>query len=166
MDGFKTTEAVFGTRYGSIDTVFKNPDDEDYVRTPKGIAHFLEHKLFEDKDKNAFELYAKTGASANAYTSFDRTCYTFSCSENYLESLEVLLSFVQNPYFTKESVEEELEIIRQEINMCNDNPSWKVFFNMLKNMYRYNTIKEDIAGTYESISSITASDLYSNENVR
>ena len=92
MDGFSTTEALFGTKYGSINTIFKTNKDTDFVEVPEGIAHFLEHKLFENEDCDVFDLYAKTGANANAYTSFDKTCYLFSCSENYKESLEILLS--------------------------------------------------------------------------
>jgi len=160
MEGFSTVEALFGTKYGSIDTMFKTSADAEYTTVPEGIAHFLEHKLFENEDCDVFELYAKTGASANAYTSFDKTCYLFSCSRNYLASLEVLLSFVQNPYFTKESVDKEQGIIGQEINMCNDNPGWRVFFNMLRNMYSVHPVRIDIAGTVESIAEIDADLLY------
>ena len=117
MEGFSTTEALFGTKYGSINTCFKTNADKEFTTVPEGIAHFLEHKLFENEDCDAFELYAKTGANANAYTSFDRTCYLFSCSDNYKESLEILLSFVQNPYFTQETVDKEQGIIGQEIKM-------------------------------------------------
>lgn len=160
MEGFKTTEALFGTKYGSIDTTFKTKSDADYITVPEGIAHYLEHKLFENEDTDVFELYAKTGASANAFTSFDKTCYLFSCSENYLESLKILLSFVQEPYFTKETVDKEQGIISQEIKMTNDNPSWRVFFNMLKAMYHNHPVSIDIAGTVESISHINAELLY------
>lgn len=160
MEGFKTTEALFGTKYGSIDTTFKTKSDSNYITVPEGIAHYLEHKLFENEDTDVFELYAKTGASANAFTSFDKTCYLFSCSENYLESLKILLSFVQEPYFTKETVDKEQGIIAQEIKMTNDNPSWRVFFNMLKAMYHNHPVSIDIAGTVESISNITADLLY------
>ena len=104
MEGYSTTEALFGTKYGSVNTKFKTAGDSSYTVVPEGIAHFLEHKLFENEDCDVFELYAKTGASANAYTSFDKTCYLFSCSENYKESLDILLSFVQAPYFTQETV--------------------------------------------------------------
>jgi predicted Zn-dependent peptidase len=87
MEGFSTTEALFGTKYGSINTTFKTQSNEDYITVPEGIAHYLEHKLFENEDTDVFNLYAETGASANAFTSFDKTCYLFSCSENYLQSL-------------------------------------------------------------------------------
>jgi len=160
MEGFSTTEALFGTKYGSINTTFKTKADKDFVTVPEGIAHFLEHKLFENEDTDVFELYAKTGASANAFTSFDKTCYLFSCSENYTDSLRILLSFVQEPYFTKESVDKEQGIIGQEIKMCDDNPSWRVFFNMLNAMYHNHPVKIDIAGTVESIAKIDADLLY------
>lgn len=160
MEGFSTTEALFGTKYGSINTTFKTKADKDFVTVPEGIAHFLEHKLFENKDTDVFELYAKTGASANAFTSFDKTCYMFSCSENYEQSLRILLSFVQEPYFTQQSVDKEQGIIGQEIKMCDDNPSWRVFFNMLNGMYYNHPVKIDIAGTIDSISKIDAPLLY------
>ncbi len=160
MEGFSTTEALFGTKYGSINTCFKTQSDKEFTTVPEGIAHFLEHKLFENEDCDAFELYAKTGANANAYTSFDRTCYLFNCSDNYKESLEILLDFVQNPYFTQETVDKEQGIIGQEIKMCNDNPSWKVLFNMLQGMYHNHPVRIDIAGTIESIAKIDAELLY------
>ncbi|MGN1411601.1 MAG: EF-P 5-aminopentanol modification-associated protein YfmH [Oscillospiraceae bacterium] len=160
MEGFSTTEALFGTKYGSINTTFKTTQDADFTTVPEGIAHFLEHKLFENEDTDVFELYAKTGASANAFTSFDKTCYMFDTSENVYESLKILLTFVQQPYFTKENVDKEQGIIGQEIQMCNDNPSWKVFFNMLKGMYHNHPVKIDIAGTIDSIAQIDAPLLY------
>lgn len=160
MPGFSSVEALFGTKYGSINTMFKTRDDADYTAVPEGIAHFLEHKLFENEDCDVFELYAKTGASGNAFTSFDKTCYLFSCSKNYAESLKILLDFVQKPYFTKESVDKEQGIIGQEIKMTNDNPEWRVFFNMLRCMYHNHPVKIDIAGTVESIAEIDADLLY------
>ena len=160
MEGFSTVEALFGTKYGSINTMFKMRDDKEYTVVPEGIAHFLEHKLFENEDCDVFELYAKTGASGNAYTSFDRTCYLFSCSKNYQESLKILLDFVQKPYFTKANVDKEQGIIGQEIQMTNDNPEWRVFFNMLRCMYHSHPVKIDIAGTIESIAQIDADLLY------
>lgn len=160
MEGFSTTEALFGTKYGSINTSFKTKEDKTFTTVPEGIAHFLEHKLFENEDCDAFELYAKTGANANAYTSFDRTCYLFSCSDHYKESLEILLNFVQNPYFTQETVDKEQGIIGQEIKMCDDNPTWKVLFNMLQGLYHKHPVRIDIAGTVESIAKIDAELLY------
>ncbi len=160
MEGFSTTEALFGTKYGSINTIFKTSDESDFAHVPEGIAHFLEHKLFENEDCDVFDLYAKTGASANAYTSFDKTCYLFSCSDNWQASLEILLSFVQEPYFTKETVDKEQGIIGQEIRMCDDNPSWRVFFNLLDGLYINHPVKIDIAGTVESIAKIDKDLLY------
>ena len=160
MEGFSTTEAMFGTKYGSINTQFKTAADKDYCTVPEGIAHFLEHKLFENEDCDVFDLYAKTGASANAFTSFDKTCYFFSCSDNFKASLEILLSFVQSPYFTPESVAKEQGIIGQEIRMCDDDPGWRVFFNMLCGLYQKHPVRIDIAGTIESIAQITDDLLY------
>lgn len=160
MKGFSTVEALFGTKYGSINTMFKTKADKEFTVVPEGIAHFLEHKLFENEDCDVFELYAETGANANAFTSFDKTCYLFSCSKNYKESLKILLDFVQKPYFTKASVDKEQGIIGQEIKMCNDNPEWRVFFNLLRGMYHNHPVKIDIAGTVESIAEIDADLLY------
>jgi len=160
MKGFSSIEALFGTKYGSVNTMFRNRDDREYTVVPEGIAHFLEHKLFENEDCGVFELYAATGASGNAFTSFDKTCYTFSCSKNYQENLKILLDFVQKPYFTRETVEKELGIIGQEIQMTNDNPDWRVFFRLLNCMYHTHPVKIDIAGTQESIAQITPELLY------
>lgn len=158
--GCAVKHALFGTRYGSVNTTFKTCDDPDFITVPNGIAHYLEHKLFENEDCDAFSLYAKTGASANAYTSFDRTCYLFSCTDNFCESLKILLDFVQAPYFTEETVRKEQGIIAQEIRMYQDNPDWRVFFNMLGGIYHENPVKIDIAGTVESIAEINADMLY------
>lgn len=160
MEGYSTVDALFGTKYGSVNTCFKTKADKEYTTVPEGIAHFLEHKLFENEDNDVFELYAKTGASANAYTSFDRTCYIFNCSENYEESLRILLEFVQSPYFTQETVDKEQGIIAQEINMCDDNPENVVFFNTLKCLYHNHPVRINIAGTIESIAKIDAELLY------
>ena len=96
MEGFTTTEAIFATKYGSIYNCFKTKDSKDFITVPEGIAHFLEHKLFENEDTDVFDLYAKTGANANAFTSFDETAYTFSCSENWEDSLEILLDLFRS----------------------------------------------------------------------
>lgn len=160
MPGFSSVEALFGTKYGSVNTMFKMRDDEGYTVVPEGIAHFLEHKLFENEDCDVFELYAKTGASGNAFTSFDKTCYLFNCTKNYQESLRILLDFVQKPYFTQATVDKEQGIIGQEIKMTNDNPDWRLFFNLLRGMYHNHPVKIDIAGTVESIAQIDAELLY------
>lgn len=157
---YASSYAMFGTRYGSIDTQFKLSGEKEFTEVPEGIAHFLEHKLFESEDLDAFQRYAATGASANAYTSFDKTCYLFSCSGDFKGSLEILLDFVTHPYFTPETVEKEQGIIGQEIKMCQDEPSWEVLFGMLRGMYKKHPVRIDIAGTVESISHITAELLY------
>ncbi|MEG0979572.1 MAG: pitrilysin family protein [Oscillospiraceae bacterium] len=157
---YTSTYAVFGTNYGSIDTAFKLSESKEIVKIPEGTAHFLEHKLFESEELDAFARYAKTGASANAYTSFDKTCYLFSCSGNFSESLEILLDFVQHPYFTEQTVEKEQGIIGQEIKMYEDEPDWQVLFNLLKIMYHKHPVRIDIAGTVSSISQITDKTLY------
>ncbi len=155
-----STYAVFGTKYGSIDVCFKTSDENETNSVPAGIAHYLEHKLFESEDGDAFSRYAKTGASANAYTSFDKTCYLFSCTENVYESLEILLDFVQSPYFTEQTVQKEQGIIGQEIRMYDDDPQWRVMFNLLRAMYHNHPVRVDIAGTVESIAKITPELLY------
>lgn len=159
MPKFRSSYAIFGTKYGSIDTCFSKNGGEP-ISVPPGIAHFLEHKLFESEDGDAFTKYAKTGASANAFTSFDRTCYLFSCSDNFYGNLDILLNFVQSPYFTKETVRKEQGIIGQEIRMYDDSPSWRVLFNMLSAMYVNHPVKIDIAGTVESIAEIDYDLLY------
>lgn len=159
-EGSNSTYAIFGTRYGSVDTSFRRSDEKEVCTVPEGIAHFLEHKLFESEDGDAFTRFAKTGASANAYTSFDKTCYLFSSTENVYESLEILLDFVQSPYFTEQTVQKEQGIIGQEIRMYDDDPQWRVMFNLLKALYHHHPVKIDIAGTVESIAEITPDYLY------
>jgi predicted Zn-dependent peptidase len=163
-EGYNSAYAIFGTRYGSINTCF-SVDGGDKITVPDGIAHYLEHKLFESEEGDAFVRYAKTGASANAYTSFEKTCYLFSCTDKFDESLEILLDFVQDPYFTAQTVAKEQGIIGQEIKMYDDSPEWRVMFNMLEAMYKNHPVKIDIAGTVESIAEITAEKLYEVYNV-
>lgn len=155
-----TSYAIFGTRYGSIDNLFKKSGDETAEKVPEGIAHYLEHKLFESEDGDAFARYAKTGASANAFTSFETTCYLFSCTDLFYESLEILLDFVQSPYFTEQTVKKEQGIIAQEIKMYDDDPQWCVMFNYLKAMYHKHPVRNNIAGSVESIAKITPEILY------
>lgn len=155
-----TTYAIFGTRYGSIDNCFQRSDEAGPESVPEGIAHYLEHKLFESEEGDAFERFSKTGASANAFTSFESTCYLFSTTDQVYQSLEILLDFVQSPYFTEETVRKEQGIIGQEIKMYDDDPQWRVMFNYLKAMYHSHPIREDIAGTVESIAKITPELLY------
>ncbi len=158
---YTSTYAVFGTKYGSIDTRFKRSDRESFTEIPAGTAHFLEHKLFESEELDAFQRYAKTGASANAYTSFDRTCYLFACTGHFKENFEILLDFVRHPYFTEETVQKEQGIIGQEIDMYKDSPEWECLFNLLECLYHKHPVKIDIAGTKESIAEITAEMLFS-----
>lgn len=154
-----TSYAAFATKFGSVDREFLT--DSRRVVLPDGVAHFLEHKMFENSDgRDTFELYAKTGASANAYTSNNRTVYLFSAAENISESLEILLSFVTDPYFTKETIAKEQGIIGQEIKMYDDNPDWQLYFGMLEGMYANNPVKIDIAGTVETIAEITPDTLF------
>lgn len=155
---YNSSYAIFGTKYGSIDTCFSV--DGETTQVPEGIAHFLEHKLFESEDGDAFSKYAKTGAYANAFTSFDKTCYLFSCSNLFYENLEILLNFVQSPYFTEATVQKEQGIIGQEIRMYDDSPAWRVMFNMLLCMYKNHPVRIDIAGTTDSIAKINADLLY------
>ncbi|MEG2203785.1 MAG: pitrilysin family protein, partial [Oscillospiraceae bacterium] len=159
MKGFSTAYALFAARVGSIDDAFSLGDGA-YTEVPAGIAHFLEHKLFESEEGDAFDLYAKTGASANAYTSFDRTAYLFACTDHFAESLEILINLVTHPYFTEQTVQKEQGIIGQEIRMYEDDPEWRVYFNLLGALYHNHPIRVDIAGTVESISKISAETLY------
>lgn len=159
-ENYKSAYAIFGTNYGSVDTAFSKKGEE-VTRVPEGIAHFLEHKLFESEELDAFERYSKTGADANAFTTFDHTCYLFSCSDNFRQSLEILLDFVKSPYFTQQTVEKEQGIIGQEIKMYQDIPDWQVLFNLLRALYKENLVRIDIAGTVESIAEISADLLYS-----
>ena len=163
-EGYNSAYAIFGTKYGSVNTCF-SVDNGEKITVPDGIAHYLEHKLFESEDGDAFVRYAKTGANANAYTSFEKTCYLFSCTDKFDESLEILLDFVQDPYFTEQTVAKEQGIIGQEIKMYDDSADWRVMFNMLEGMYKNHPVKIDIAGTVESIAEITAEKLYDVYNV-
>ena len=159
--GFSKYYAIYGTDYGSVDRVFQVPGETEMTTVPDGIAHYLEHKMFEEEGGgNAFDRFAATGASSNAFTSFDMTAYLFTCTNRFYENLEILLDFVNHPYFTEENVAKEQGIIGQEIKMYEDDPEWRVFFNTLTAMFHNNPVKIDIAGTVESISQITPKVLY------
>ncbi|WHH58881.1 pitrilysin family protein [Petroclostridium sp. X23] len=158
--GYSKSYAIFATQYGSVDSNFVVPGEENVTEVPDGIAHFLEHKLFEEKDGNVFDKFSRLGASANAFTSFNTTAYLFSCTSEFYKSLDILLDFVQNPYFTDESVQKEQGIIGQEIRMYDDDPNWRVFFNYLGALYHQYPVKKDIAGTIESIANIDKDILY------
>lgn len=159
MEGYSSATAQFTVKFGSQDNSFRTSSGE-FVKIPDGTAHYLEHKLFESEEKDAFSLFAQTGASCNAGTSFDYTQYYFGCTDKFTENLEILLDFVASPYFTEENVEKERGIIAQEITMYRDNPSWRVFTNLLEALYEKNPVRLDIAGTVESISQITPKTLY------
>lgn len=159
--GFNKKYAIFATNYGSNDLEFVSPHTKKQIKVNEGIAHFLEHKMFEMPDNtNAFDEFAKYGASANAYTNFNMTAYLFSATSGFKESLKHLINYVQTPYFTDENVEKEKGIIAQEIKMYDDNPDWQVFFNALKAMYKTHPNSIDIAGTVKSIYKITKQELY------
>ena len=159
MKGYSSAYALFGTEYGSVESSFIDKDGV-LVQIPAGTAHFLEHKMFESEEGDAFALYAKTGASANAYTSFDKTAYLFSCSDNFKESLSILMHLVTEPYFTPQTVEKEQGIIGQEIRMVEDDPDNQVFYGLMECLFDHHPIRVPIAGTQESISHITADTLY------
>ena len=156
-----TLYATFVTHYGSMDNTFRVNGEGDYVTVPDGIAHFLEHKLFESDDgTDTFSRFTALGASANAYTSNEVTSYLFSATENYYESLEVLLYFVTHPYFSKENVDKEMGIIEQELRMYEDNPYRWMYQELLRGLYQKNTVNIPVGGTVESIHEITAEILY------
>ncbi|MDQ0214221.1 putative Zn-dependent peptidase [Oikeobacillus pervagus] len=158
--GFNKTYATFTTKYGSVDNQFIPLNKNEFVRVPDGIAHFLEHKLFEKEDGDVFQQFSQQGASANAFTSFTRTAYLFSSTSNVMKNLETLINFVQEPYFTEKTVEKEKGIIGQEIRMYEDNADWRAYFGLIQNMYHHHPVHIDIAGTVESIDQITKDHLY------
>ncbi len=158
--GYNKKYATFSTRFGSIDSHFVVEGQGEELVVPDGVAHFLEHKLFEEEDGNVFDRFARLGASSNAFTNFTNTTYLFSTTDNFYECLDILLDFVQNPYFTEETVEKEKGIIEQEIRMYEDNPQWRIFFNLLSALYNEHPVRKDIAGTVESIRRIDKDILY------
>ena len=152
---------IWGTHFGSIDNHFIMPTTGEEVYIPDGVAHFLEHKMFEQPNgTNSLDTLMALGIDANAYTSNDHTAYLFECTDNFYEGLDELMDYVQHPYFTEENVEKEKGIIGQEIGMYDDDPSWQLYINAMDCMYKENPIKIDIAGTVESISKITPDVLY------
>lgn len=155
----RSASAQFAVKFGSMDNRYRLRGGE-LAEIPDGTAHYLEHKLFESEEKDAFALFAQTGASCNAGTSYESTVYYFTATDNFEKNLEILLGFVGDPYFTPETVEKERGIISQEITMYEDNPNWRVIMELLKGIYSENPIRTDIAGTVESISHITDKLLY------
>ena len=152
---------IWGTHFGSIDNRFIMPKTGKEVFIPDGVAHFLEHKMFEQPNgTNSLDTLMALGLDANAYTTNDHTAYLFECTNNFYKGLDELMDYVQHPYFTDENVEKEKGIIGQEIKMYDDEPGWKLYMNAMDCMYKNNPIKLDIAGSVESISKITPDVLY------
>ncbi|XMB66568.1 pitrilysin family protein [Mycoplasmatota bacterium zrk1] len=156
--GFNKTYATFTTKFGSIDNKLNLNGEE--VTLPNGIAHFLEHKLFESEKGDITEEFSKFGANSNAFTTYDRTSYLISCTSNIEDNITLLIDFVQNPYFTDESVEKEKGIIKEEIQMYNDIPDARIMFETMKSIYKSHPVRNDIAGSIESIDKITPEVLY------
>lgn len=152
---------IWGTHFGSIDNHFVMPKTGEKVYIPDGVAHFLEHKMFEQSNgTNSLDTLMALGIDANAYTTNDHTAYLFECTDNFYDGLDELMDYVQHPYFTDENVEKEKGIIGQEIGMYDDDPGWRLYMNAMDCMYKENPIKIDIAGTVESIRKITPDVLY------
>lgn len=152
---------IWATNFGSIDNKFIAPNDKEETNIPDGVAHFLEHKMFEQQNgTNSLDTLTALGVNANAYTTTDHTCYLFECTDNFYPAMDELIDYVQNPYFTDQNVEKEKGIIGQEIQMYDDYPSWAVYMNAMKCMYKNNPIIIDIAGSIESISKIDKEVLY------
>ena len=152
---------IWGTHYGSNDSTFIVPGETQITEVPKGVAHFLEHKMFEQENgKNSLDVLTAIGVNANAYTTNDHTAYLFECTDNFYPALDEFMDYVQHPYFTDENVEKEKGIIGQEIMMYDDYPEWKVYLNTLEAMYHEHPVKLDITGTIETISHIDKDILY------
>ncbi len=152
---------IWGTNFGSIDNKFIAPEDKEETSIPDGVAHFLEHKMFEQANgTNSLDTLTALGVEANAYTTNDHTAYLFEATDNFYPALDELMDYVQNPYYTDENVEKEKGIIAQEIKMYDDQPEWQVYMNAIQLMYKNNPINIDIAGTVESISGINKDILY------
>ena len=159
--GIQKKYIIWGTNYGSNDSKFIVPGENKETEVPKGVAHFLEHKMFEQESGvNSLDTLTALGVEANAYTTNDHTAYLFECTENFYPALDELMDYVQNPYFTDENVEKEKGIIGQEIMMYDDYPEWRVYLNALEAMYHEHPVKLDITGTIETISHIDKDILY------
>ena len=159
--GIQKKYIMWGTNYGSNDSKFIVPGESEETEVPKGVAHFLEHKMFEQESGiNSLDTLTALGVDANAYTTNDHTAYLFGCTENFYPALDELMDYVQHPYFTDENVEKEKGIIGQEIMMYDDYPEWKVYLNAMEAMYHEHPVKLDITGTIETISHIDKEILY------
>lgn len=152
---------VWSTNFGSIDNKFYAQGENELTAVPDGIAHYLEHKLFEQENgKNSLDVLSSIGVDANAYTTNDHTAYLYECTDHFDEALDEFMNYVQNPYFTDENVEKERGIIEQEIMMYDDYPEWSIYMNAMKAMYKNNEINIDVAGTKETIAQIDKEKLY------
>lgn len=158
MPGYSTTFAMYATPFGSVIRDFTLDGEE--IHLPAGTAHFLEHKMFESEQGDAFDAYAKTGASANAFTSYERTCYLFSATRDIDTNLDILLNMVGKPYFTEKTIAKEQGIIAQEIKMYEDNPEWRLLTGLAQCLYRSHPLRDPIAGTVQSIAQLTPKLLY------
>ena len=152
---------IWGTNFGSIDNTFILPGEKKQTKVPDGIAHFLEHKMFEQKDgTNSLDILSNMGVEANAYTTSDHTAYLYEATDNFYKALDEFMDYVQNPYYTDENVEKEKGIIAQEIKMYDDNSEWEAYRNALKNMYGSHPVAIKTEGSVESISKIDKETLY------
>lgn len=159
MPGYSSVHAIYATAFGSVHRQFTL--DGKPVTLPAGTAHFLEHKMCETPRGDSFSFYAKTGASANAFTSYDRTCYIFSATQKIDENLDILLGLVGRPWFTEETIAKEQGIIGQEIKMYDDSPDWRLLNALFRCLYTDHPLRDDIAGTVDSIATLTPQLLYS-----
>ena len=160
-EGIKKKYIIWGTHYGSNDSKFIVPGENEVTEVPKGVAHFLEHKMFEQENgRNSLDVLSSLGVNANAFTTNTHTAYLYECTDKFYEALDEFMDYVQHPYFTDENVEKEKGIIGQEIMMYDDYPEWKVYLNALEAMYHSHPVKLDITGTIETISHIDKDILY------
>ncbi|MFN0057753.1 MAG: EF-P 5-aminopentanol modification-associated protein YfmH [Planctomycetota bacterium] len=157
--GYRKRYACFATDFGSLDVAYSRAGGAR-VEIPDGLAHFLEHKLFESEDGDAFEKFSRLGASANAYTTYNATNYLFACSKEFYASLDVLIEFVRTPHFTAESVAKEQGIIGEEISMYDDSAGWRIYRNLVEGLYWRHPVRNEILGSVESIGRITDKLLY------
>ena len=152
---------MWATNYGSIDNLFISPNEKEETKVPDGVAHFLEHKMFEQESGvNSLDTLTALGVNPNAYTTTDHTAYLYECTDNFYEALDELMDYVQHPYFTDENVEKEKGIINQEIMMYDDYPEWIVYMNAIKAMYKNSPINIDVTGTIETVGKIDKDILY------
>lgn len=158
--GFQKTYVTMTTKYGSLHTDFIPADRSNMVSTPAGVAHFLEHKLFEKEAGDMFNVFSEQGASVNAFTSYDRTSYLFTAVDRVEDNIKSLIEMVQKPYFSEQSVQKEIGIIAEEIKMYQEQPNYRLYYQTLQAMYHQHPVRQDIAGTISSINEITAETLY------